>query len=428
MLKNIFKFAWRNIWRNKRRTALTLLALVIGISCVVFARSYVAGLMNTVTESLVKMQTGHVRIAHKEYLRMERILPKEFMVEGSEKINTALQKDKEIDMRLFSQRVKFHVMMSHGDYNESGIAVGIDTMAEEKNLKLSGSIVSGSYFKGEDPGLNMIIGSKLAKKLNLKVNDELLLVTTDINFSTYALPFNVAGIYETGFSTMDKLMLYIPLKHARKMLDCGTASHDVLVYLNDPSKAVAAAKKIKAMIGAEAGGGEISVVPWQEDGMIADTLPMMQSVYGKMLGIIILVVALVILNTMLMAVMERYHEIGVMKAMGFKNRESFMMIMVEALYIGVIGSLTGGILGGSFAAYLEKTGFDFSKMMDETVMEKVDMPIPIFGTMLYPDFSAVIFVTSVIFGIIVTLLAVIYPAMKSSRMQPVDAFRSQLSI
>lgn len=340
-----------------------------------------------------------------------------------------MEQDKRI--KLFSQRIKFRVLMSHGDDNEAGVAVGIDTLGEEKNMKLSEAIVAGTYFSGDkkaDNGKNLIVGSKLAKKLNLKVNDELLVVTTDINYSTYALPFNVSGIFETGSVALDKGLIYIPLNQARKMLDCGDAAQEILVYLDDPAKAPAVAAEIKRMLAGQSGYEDIAVIPWQEDEMISSTLPMMQSLYGKILGIIILVVALVILNTMLMAVMERYHEIGVMKAMGLKNRESFSMIMVEAFYIGVIGSVIGAVFGGAFAAYLEKTGIDFTKMIGEGVLEKIDMPIPFFGRMLYPDFSAAIFFSSILFGILVALIAVIYPAMKSSRMLPVDAFRSQLKV
>jgi ABC-type antimicrobial peptide transport system permease subunit len=141
-----------------------------------------------------------------------------------------------------------------------------------------------------------------------------------------------------------------------------------------------------------------------------------------------IIVGLVILNTMLMTVMERYHEIGVIKALGFKNREVFLMILVEAFYIGVIGAIIGGALGGPLSAWLETTGIDMVKMMGEGVLEQFDIPIPIFSRVFYPDFTFSILINSVIFGIMVALIAVLYPAIKSVRMSPVEAFRSELKV
>ena len=139
------------------------------------------------------------------------------------------------------------------------------------------------------------------------------------------------------------------------------------------------------------------------------------------------IVALVILNTMLMAVMERYHEIGVIKALGFKNREVFSMILVEALYIGTIGSVIGGIFGGALSTYLEKTGIDVTQLTGG-LMEKIDLPVPYLGKVIYLDLTLSILIGSLIFGIFAALVAVLYPAIKSSRMQPVEAFRSELKV
>ena len=103
------------------------------------------------------------------------------------------------------------------------------------------------------------------------------------------------------------------------------------------------------------------------------------------------------------------------------------MILIEAFYLGAIGSVIGGILGGTLSAVLEKTGIDFGKMTGG-IMEKIDVPIPFFGKMLYPDFTFEILVSSILFGIMIALIAVLYPAFRSARMSPVEAFRSELKV
>jgi putative ABC transport system permease protein len=424
MFGNIFKFGWRNLTRNKRRTFLTLLAIAVGVMSVIFAKSYIQGIINNATETAIKTQAGHVRIAHKEYLRLERIMPKEYLVTGLDQLENTVSRLPGFET--MDPRIKFNVLLSHGDVNESGLAIGIEPAAADKTMELSKTIVKGSYFGESGKGLDLIIGKKLAEKLDVTVNDELLLVTTDINYSTYALPFNIVGIFEAGFGSMDKHFLYIPLQKAREMLDCGDAAHEVLVFLKDPAKSWQVSEKIKHTLSVNDPEHAIQVIPWQENDLVK-SMPVIAKLWGVILGIIMLIVALVILNTMLMAVMERYHEIGVIKALGFKNREVFSMILVEALYIGVIGSVIGGILGGTLSAISEKVGFSLEAIAGG-LMDKIEIPVPWIGKVLYPDFTFANLVTSMIFGIAIALIAVLYPAFKSARMQPVEAFRSELKV
>ncbi|MCP5107521.1 MAG: ABC transporter permease [bacterium] len=424
MFGNIFKFGWRNFRRNKRRTFFTLLAIAVGVMSVIFAKSYIQGIMNNVVETAIKTQAGHVRIAHKEFLRLERIMPREYLVTGMDELQRTVSGLPEFE--ILDQRIKFNVLLSHGDVNENGLAMGIDPAAVDKTMALSETIVKGKYFGDSEKGLDLIIGKKLAEKLHVTVNDELLLVTTDINYSTYALPFNIVGIFETGFSNMDKHILYIPLQKAREMLDCGDAAHEILVFLNDPAKSWEVCGKIKQALSRNDPDHGIQVIPWQENDLVK-SMPVVEKLWGIILAVIMFIVALVILNTMLMAVMERYHEIGVMKALGFKNLEVFAMILVEAFYIGVIGSVTGGILGGTLSAIFEKVGFSLETIAGG-MMDKIDIPIPWVGKVLYPDFTFTILVSSMIFGILVALIAVLYPAFKSARMRPVEAFHSELKV
>lgn len=424
MAGKILKLSWRNIWRNKRRTYLTLMAIAFGVIAVIFARSYIAGIVNNVSETIVKTQIGHVRIAHKEFLRLERMMPREYLVTHLDRLEDRLSRMDEV--RLVDTRIRFNVLLSHGDVNDSAVAIGIRPEIADQNMELSRSVIKGSYI--DQSGLSLIIGRKLAEKLAVTVGDELLLVTTDINYSTYALPFKIAGIFETGYPHMDKHLLYIPLAKAQEMLDCGAAAHEVLVFLKDSRQADAVAAEIRKVLSERGTGHSLDVTPWNRNEIIESSLPMIESVYGKILGIIMFIVALVILNTMLMAVMERYHEIGVIKAMGFNNREVFTMILTEAACLGVIGSMIGGILGSALAAFVEKTGMNVTKMMGEGVFEKMDIPIPFFGQVLYPDFSLAILAGAVIYGIVVAIAAVLYPAIKSARMLPVEAFRSELKV
>jgi len=422
MFGNIFKFGWRNLRRNKRRTYLTLTAVAIGVMSIIFAKSYFRGIFNSVRDTVIKTQIGHIRIVHKEFLRLERIMPKEYLVTDLNRVKADISRIP--DVELMNEQIRFNVMLNHEDANEPAIAFGINPAKVDKMMDLSSTIVNGKYL--DESGSGLIIGKKLAEKLKVTVNDELLLVTTDINYSTYALPFNIVGIFETGFSSLDKHILYVPMQKAQEMLDCGDAAHEILVYLKEREKAGMVCEKIEKIFSKNNPGHSIAIIPWQKNDMI-ESIPSLMAIFDVIIGIIMFIVALVILNTMLMAVMERYHEIGIIKALGFKNSEVFSMILVEALYIGAIGSVIGGIFGGTLSAYLEKTGIDVMQLTGGFI-EKIDIPIPYLDKVIYFDLTLTILVGSLIFGIFTALVAVLYPAIKSSRMQPVEAFRSELKV
>jgi len=424
MLKNVIKMAWRNIGRNKRRTALTITAIVFGVASVIFARSFIDGIIQNVTNDFIKTDLGHIKIAHPEFLRLERIMPKEYLIENASQWEKKSKDIKEIDF--IQNRIKFNVMLNHGETNEPAVAVGIVPESLDTSLAMKNKIIQGDFFS-EKPEHELIIGKKLAKELNLKVNDEILLITTDINFSTYALAFQVKGIFETGFSSLDKHLLYIPLHKAQEMLDCGDSVHEMLIFLHSPRDTIKVKEQLQNLRPQIDSQQAPAIVAWMDNEIIADMFPMMKSIWNKTMMIIMFIAALVILNTMLMAVMERYHEVGVLKAMGFKNREVIGMIMIEAFFIGTIGSLGGGLFGGILAGITEKTGINMIKMIGDA-WENIDIPIPFFAEAVYPDLTLSIIIGSLLFGLVTALAAAIYPAFKAARMQPVDAFRCELKI
>ena len=424
MFSIILKLGWKNISRNKKRTFFTILAITIGIMMLVFASSYIQGIMNGTTEVAKRMRTGHVKIMTSEYSRLERIMPKEELVLKSEDLSDRIRK---IDsVKLVSQMVKFNALISKDELNEPGLVVGADPGIIKMHMGIDDMLISGKYFNGGEK--EVMIGRIFAEKLGVMVNDELLLVTTDINYSTYALPFRVSGIFNTGYTYIDKHMIFVPLKFGREILDCRDSSHEILIYLNDQDKAAEFTSGIKSILSEGIYGESLVAVPWEDDEIIGELMPMVKQVWQKILGIILLIVAIVILNTMLMIVMERYQEIGVLKALGLKSREVFSMIVTEALFIGTIGSVFGVLIGGGFSAWLEKTGINLAEMAGKDMWEKFDMPLVLFGNIIYPDLTLEIIISSFFFGIFISVLAVLYPAYKSSKMLPAEAFRSKLKV
>lgn len=424
MFKTILKMAWRNILRNRKRTFFTVISVAVGVMMLIIAKSYISGIINNASETLIKTDIGHIKIADKEYIKKERVFPKDAMIKNSSEIINFLSKNKNIAYS--EEKIKINLLISNGNRNESAVAVGGSLEGLDKSLELSKCLISGKFISSGRKEL--VIGKGLAKKLGVRANDKLLLVTTDINYSTYALTFKISGVFETGFSFFDKHIIFIPLKYARELLDCGDSSHEILIFLKDRNNAEKVAGDISIFLNKNRPGNNLELIPWQKDRIISGAMPMIRQVWGKIMGIILLIVALVILNTMLMSVMERYHEIGVIKAMGFKSREIFFLIFSESFFIGTVGSLTGALFGGAISAFMEKTGVNYYKLMGPKLWDNLDMPVPLFGKIVYPDFNFTILISSTLFGILIALIAVIYPAYKSSKMLPVEAFRSKLKL
>jgi putative ABC transport system permease protein len=150
-------------------------------------------------------------------------------------------------------------------------------------------------------------------------------------------------------------------------------------------------------------------------------MPFANIAMGSILLIIMLIAALVILNTTLMAVVERTHEIGIIKSMGMRNGGVMGLILVEATYIGLLGVFIGGLIGSGLSLFAQNTGLNFTRMM-----EKMEFEFAFFSPIIYPKFTLGILLGAAVFCLVTTLFAAIYPARKASRMEPVEALRTSM--
>jgi len=415
-MKKFIKLAWRNIWRNWRRTILTSLAVAFGMISIIFTYSYLGGVTASIYRSLIETELGHVKIVSREFLRLERVMPRDQLVYNAQNIEDGISSLPGIST--MTERIKFLLILSSEDKNEPSLGVGINPEQEKNLFDLRQHLIQGSYFR--ESSAEMLIGDGLAQKLGVSVGDELLAVTTDINYSTYALTFTVAGIFKTGFSFMDKTFIYIPIEKAQEMLDCQGAVHEILLLLDDPEKATEISSEILAFLGEKGLEDTLTAVPWQENFFLA-YMPFANIAMGSILLIIMLIAALVILNTTLMAVVERTHEIGIIKSMGMRNGGVMGLILVEATYIGLLGVFIGGLIGSGLSLFAQNTGLNFTRMM-----EKMEFEFAFFSPIIYPKFTLGILLGAAVFCLVTTLVAAIYPARKASRMEPVEALRTSM--
>lgn len=415
-MKKLIKLAWRNIWRNWRRTVLSSLAVAFGMISIIFANSYIKGMTESVYKSLIETELGHVKIASQEFLRLDRILPKEDLIYNTQEIETSISSLPGISA--ITEKIKFRLILSSEDENEPCLGIGINPEKEINFFDLRKYLIQGNYL--QESAAEMLIGDGLAQKLGVGLGDELLAVTTDINYSTYALTFTVGGIIRTGFTFMDKNFFYIPIEKAQELLDCPGAAHEILLLLDNAEDAPEISSDILTILQEKGLDDTLTAVPWQ-DNFFMSYMPFASFVFGGILLIIMLIAALVILNTMLMAVLERTHEIGIIKSMGMRNRGVVGLILIESTYIGLLGVLIGGSIGSGLTILAQNTGLDFTKMM-----EKMEFEIALWSGVIYPKFTLGILLGAVVFGLVTTLVAAFYPARKAAQMEPVEALRTSM--
>jgi putative ABC transport system permease protein len=417
MTRAIVLLAWRNIWRNGRRTAITSLAVAFGTTAFLFVQSYLNGINAGFRENLIGSETGHARIAAREYLRLERVLPKEHLLWDYSRLARAVASLPTV--RHITSRIKIRLMLSRDGMNEPCVAIGIDPDGEKNFLGLPGRMKAGRYLGASDR--EMIIGELLAARLGVRTGDALLAVTSDINAGTYGLEFRVAGIFATGVRAMDGNVFCISLAAAQELLDCRGAVHEILLLAADADQAPAAAAAVKKIL-ARRGLQYLAVVTLQEHWM-SRYMVLAEKIMNVIVVLLMLVAASVIANTMRMSIMERTHEIGVIQSLGLRAGALRLLIVSEAFFIGLIGAAAGCCLGAALSLVAQHAGFDVSRML-----ERMDAPIPFMSTILRPRLSPAFVVEAFFFGAGFAVLAAIRPAGRASRMEPAAALRSGLQV
>lgn len=407
----IWRLAWRNLLRRRRRTLLTALSVGAGLwVTLIFTGMGNHNWANMVNTS-VKMGLGHVTIEPAGYLNSpsanKRITVTPHMLTTAGAIPNVTRA---------IPRIMAEGMIATAAKSVGGSIIGIDPAREsaEYNFFLK-SLTAGRLFETPDePGV--MVGANLAEKLNLKVGKKLVYTAADVNGNIVSDLARVTGIFRTGVEAVDGGVILLPINRLRRML--GYAENEatlVAVFSNDQRRAPA----IRAAIAAHAFPGTET---WTWDQTQADMAGMITIDHISHLFFqffIGLLVAAGILDTILMSVLERKHEFGVMLAVGSSPGFLFRLVLMESFFIGLLGLALGVILNAPLYIYLSRWGYDLSSLLPPGYdLNRVPLD-PVMKVVYYP--SDVAAIAAAIFAL--TLLAGIYPAWKASRMPPVESIR-----
>ncbi len=413
------KLALRNLRRHKLRTAISILAISVVVMIVVFSRGLVSGTYERSASLYVDNNLGHVRIINEEYQHRELLLSLDYTIDGfqgqgSSSMVSELKDLEEVEHLL--PRLKFGAMASIEDRMVRMMGLGVDPDAEEGYGYLLEDIVSGRMVES---GNEIVAGSGLLEKLKAEEGDRVTVVFSDAFQSIQGRTLEVVGVRETGVSMLDDNFFFLPLETAQDMLHLMDEVTEMMVFTSDLRRADELEENLVNLFSERGEEERYSILTWKRADPLVALFDEMMIIMDLIYVFFILLGAIVVISTLIMIIRERISEIGMMGALGLKSGEIMKIYTMEGALMGTIGSLLGVVGGGILTYYLSLEGLQVEVFAD--MIGGMDV---LFEPVLHIVFSLENLLISFIMGSIITALACLYPAWRASRMDPVDALRT----
>jgi putative ABC transport system permease protein len=412
---NTWKMAIRNLGRNRRRSFLAVLSVFIAITLVVFMDGLISGVVDSLARNFTKNETGQVNVTTTEYRQRERFMPASAAIIDADAVVNAIRATPGLSDRLVqvTPRALMGVVLSSGSATKAARCIAGDPQTEKGMLMLDRAILpGGSYLEAKGTA---VVGKKLADDLGLRVGDTLKVITEKADYGMGFKKFRISGLFHTGLDTFDGSTFLVSLSDARDLLGLGSGASEVLVMLKDYREADQAAKRIASHL-ADAGLTGLSVQSWTSLGDVASLVALTRNIYFWGEIVVAFLGAFIIANILMMVVLERKREIGILMSMGMERPRILWLFLVEGVLLGAIGSAAGVIVGTTLNALLSIKGIDMTRTISGA-------GIPL-DNVIYPVVHPANVVWLFLVGIAVAVIVSFLPSRTASRMDPIDAIRS----
>lgn len=406
----ILRLAFRNARRNVHRTLLTAGTVVLGTALLTVALAWIDGVFGSMTDTMTELG-GHVRVVTPGYAEREQLLPLTEHVPDAAALVAAAQRVEGV--RGVYPRVTTGVTLTKGEQIGDHFApvTGAPLAWYAEQLHLADDIVAGTTFTGAEGEL--VLGATIAGQLGAVPGDTVLLLGQTQDGAMAPVKGKLVGIVSAGNALVDAAAM-LPLEPVQWMADIGGGATEVLVYGDgeDSGRTLAAALR------ADPAFAGLTVQAWDEQPRSEGLVSIIGVVRGIISAIIVFVCALAVWNTMMMSVLERTKEIGVLRAMGMSSLGTVGLFVLEGLMIAALGGVLGVLLGGALGGWLEVTGID----VGSKITSNAGMPIP---SRLYADMNATVAVTGFLLGLATAVFGTAVPAIRASMVSPVTAMQSR---
>ena len=410
----LLKIAWRNIWRSKTRSIVVILSIAIGVWALSFVLSFSNGITYTFIQNAIRNQYSHIQIHNPKFPEDKN---NKYFIENKQEALGKLRQIPEIEA--VTSRVISNGMVSSSRGARGVQILGVDPAHEIAVTHFDKHIEEGEYFQ-EGKNNQILISERIAEKLKVKLRSRIVLTFQNTEGEITAAAFRVVGLFNTGNMMTDESMVYVVDEDLQKNLipetlnSMGTTNsknitHEIAIYLKDSKNVTVIKQELQAIFPNELVQDYWELSPDVE--LYETQIEMSNSI---IISIFMLALIFGIINTMLMAVLERYKELGMLMAIGLNKAKIFLMIVLETMMLAAVAAPIGLFIGFLTVYLLQDTGIDlssFAKGLERFGMETVIFPVLDFGQ--YARIAFAVFITA--------LLASIYPARKAIKLKPVEA-------
>ncbi|MEI7990258.1 MAG: FtsX-like permease family protein [Chloroflexota bacterium] len=399
------QMAWRNLWRNWRRTSIALVAIALGVVLLILMDSLLRGSDQAIFGNAVRLYGGNIQIHAPGYREKSSRLP---LLPLND--NVAVLKEVRAQSQIISasQRINtLGLVSSHGESYPVAITA-IEPAVEAPRSIQAEHMLQGRFLLDEDMDA-VLIGKGLADLLNLTVGDNLNLVGRKRQGEMHQRTMTIVGIYDLGLAEAEKRMVYIPLAEAQTLYNLRNQITEISLTLQSVGQEDTIINALKISL------PNYEIDSWQTLKPELKQTIETKKAYTGILGIVVVLIASIgILNLLLMAVFERTREMGVLAALGLKGWQIMGLFLLEGTLIGIVGAIAGCIIGSLLAWLISQVGIDLSYASGMGELTAL------LGSRLYPSIAIVDVISRGITVSIIAALASLYPAWQASGKQPAE--------
>ncbi len=404
-MKIFFMIGWRNLWRNKRRSMVVISSIAVGIFVMLLSMGILNGMNNQMVDNTIRTSLGHISV-HKKGFQDDMKLQNSFV--PSAELQSSLS-----DIPAYAPRIKIEGMIRSSEASRGVLIMGIDPEREKSVTEIFNYMLKtkGSSYLSDKDAKDILISRTLADKLDLLLGDKLVLMFQDINKEIISIALKVRGLYQSPIDSFDKFVVFVGIDTLREFAGLGENISEITIRAENRKRVDATAAFIKQSLT----GSDVEILTWKEMAPnLLRAIALFDSMMYVFFGIIFITVVFSIANTLIMAIMERFREIGVMKSIGTRPLWIGSMVLFEAVNLGLVGLMAGTVLGGLVTLLLSLTGIDFSFYMESMRLWGT-------GNIIYPTLKSMDIIACTLIVFITTIMAAVYPAVKAARIKPLDA-------
>ena len=408
MISPATTLAWRNIWRHPRRTLLTIAAMVFADTLLIFMLGLQFGQYRMMIDNSLRIFTGQMQVQARGYhdeAHIYRSIP------AADELAQAIRDNTRLDA--VSVRGYGFALVSSETRTIGAQISGVDPQHEPQVSTLPGLVKQGRYLQGNGSN-ELVVGSTLARNLNVKPGDELTLLGSGRDGSIAATVAPVVGVFESGNRDLDRQMLSMPIDTFRDVFSMGDQAHSIIIGgERDQADNIAAATSTALQ-----DNEDLVLLNWET--LLPGLKQAIQADFTSawfMYAVLIVLVSFGMLNTMLMSVLERTHEFGILLALGVRHGKLGRMIITESALLAMSGMLIGMLAGGLVIWYFLVNGFSYPGM--EAMAERFNIP-----SVLHPEVSLRSVLPGPLAVFIATLLASLYPIWHMRKLRPIEALQA----